>query len=82
MMPTVGAQTAAYLEAANAMRPNKADHMTHRCGLQVKKSGTYEMHVYDEPGDFGDFQAALRVYRFKERTSKKPRSEIIDALNS
>ena len=62
MMPSTGPQTWAYMDAENAHRKAKADHIKKRYGLQLKRDGNYELHLYrDNVNDSADFIAALRL---------------------
>lgn len=67
MMPTTGPQTAAYTEAINSHRPNKADHIRERYGLKLGRDGTFELVPYTSPSDWQEFLACLRVTRFRQQ---------------
>ncbi len=67
MLPGIGPQTAAYMEAKNQGRP-AADKIKRRYGLQLKKDGSYALHPYKDKGDFNIFVACLTLHRFQEKT--------------
>ena len=69
MMPSVGPQLSAYMEAENAHR-DRASRIKKRYGLQLKSNGKYKLCPYKETSDWQDFLAALRVCQFKERHKK------------
>ncbi|HEU0283497.1 MAG TPA: hypothetical protein VFQ99_06900 [Gallionella sp.] len=60
MYPSVGPQTAAYAEAHGATKAK-------RYALQLKPTGTYELHACPDKGDFGVFLAAKTLYDWRKK---------------
>lgn len=56
-----------------------------RIAVQLKADGTYEAHTFNDDGDFEVFDAALRIYKWKnpyKPPSKKKLEEIRTLLSS
>lgn len=69
LMPSVGPQLAAYLEAQNAGQPADAEKVADRYGLHLKKDGTYVLEPYTSPNDLNVFRSCLVIHNFlKEKT--------------
>lgn len=72
MMPSTAPQTWAYMNAINAHRKAKSDHVKRRYGLQLKKDGTYDLVPYrDDVNDGNDFMAALRLKYWQMKFHQK-----------
>lgn len=66
---SVGAQTAAYLNAFNEKRP-KNEQATKRFSLRLKKDGTYEFTELKDAVDLVDFLSCLNIYNCRKRHGK------------
>ena len=60
----VGVQTAAYQEAWNWRRAEKA---TARFSVQLKRDGTYRLHPYRDPSDWSVFLACKTLHDWRKR---------------
>lgn len=62
--PQTGVQTAAYLCALNHKK-KKADHVTKRFALQLKKDGSYRLQPYEDRLDLGTFTSLLNLHNWR-----------------
>jgi len=60
--PSTGPQTAAYASMYHELTKRR---ITRRLGVQLLPSGRYRHAYFDDPADFHDFEAALRVARWR-----------------
>ena len=66
--PSTGPQTAAY---AGAFHELTGRRIARRLGVQLRPDGRYRHCYFDDPNDFHDFEAALRVARWRLRHISK-----------
>jgi hypothetical protein len=62
--PSTGPQTAAYASMYHELTGRR---IVKRLGVQLRPDGHFRHHYYDDPADFHDFEAALRVARWRLR---------------
>jgi hypothetical protein len=72
--PSTGPQTAAYASAFHELTGRR---IARRLGVQILPSGKYRHAYFDDPNDFHDFEAALRVARW--RMKNLPKSALLEA---
>lgn len=60
--PSTGPQTAAYASAFHELTGRR---IARRLGVQLLANGHYRHCYFDDPNDFHDFEAALRVARWR-----------------
>lgn len=73
LMPATAPQTAAYAEAVNGHRKNKADQVKRRYGLRLTADGNYELKQYKDPSDMNVFLSCLIVFRWVETHNQAKR---------
>lgn len=64
LMPSVGPQTAAYLEAKNYRNSAK---LSHRYVVQLNHDGTYKLEQLRDKEDFSVFLAALTLSQWRQK---------------
>ena len=68
MNPVTALQLAAYQEAYNAGRKEKAQE---RWAVQLRKDGTYRLHQYKDRADLSVFLACVQIFNWKERNLRR-----------
>lgn len=66
LLPSVGPQTAAYIDAWNSTHDKDA-HFQDRYGLQLKPDGTYKMLPFTDPLDMNVFRSCLVIHNFMRK---------------
>jgi len=69
--PAMGAQLAAYLEAANSMYPNRTP-IKRRFVVQLRADGTYALEEFTNPWDFPAFLGCLSLWHWQQSLEKHP----------
>lgn len=64
-VPTVGPQTAAYMEAYNAGTP-EAKKIKHRLAVRLLPNRTYRLHILNDRSDLTVFRSALAIYKWRK----------------
>ena len=67
--PATGPQTAAYASMFHELTGRR---ITHRLGVQLRPDGKYRHLPYEDPSDFHDFEAAVRVARWRMKHIPRP----------
>lgn len=63
--PSIGLQTAAYLNAWNVEHPKQK--AKYRFALQLRADGSYRLQPFEDPADFGVFLSLLTLHKYKAR---------------
>lgn len=66
IMPAVGPQTSAYMNAWNE-DANPSDRIKYRAAVQLKPSGDYVLHECSDPTDFSVFLSSLTLVNWRAR---------------
>lgn len=68
--PSTGPQLAAYETLLRATEPD-GPKAYQRYAVQLCKDGTYRLHHYKDPADFGVFVSALTLWKWAERNQQR-----------